>query len=385
MQDKKQKKIIFVYNDAGYLYRFRLSLMLSMKNKGWEVIAVSPYDDHAKRIENKGISFWKLPLERKGKNPFEDIRVFFRLTGLYIKEKPFIVHHFTVKPVIYGTLAARFAGIPGIVNLIPGLGYVFFRGGLLQRFVEIMYRISFAPRVRVIFQNADDLNYFTRRKLVNRQQTRLICGSGINMDMFDPEKFSQQKRPDTVIFTLVARMLWDKGIAEFADAAKMVHQKNAHTKFVLLGDPDAGNPASVPTSWLERLQKLDFIDWIKHRENIRPILAYSSVVVLPSYREGAPRALIEAAAMAKPIITTDVPGCREIVENGTNGLLVPKKNAASLAEAMLTLAGDAALRRRMEKSSRERALKYFDERLIIQQTQKIYAELMKFEGASYTF
>jgi hypothetical protein len=159
-----QKKILFVYNTARYLHNFRLGLMLKMKEQGWQVVAVSPYDDHAEKIENQGIRFQHIPLKRKGKNPFIDLWLLLRLAQYYRKEKPAIIHHFTIKPVIYGSLAARVSGVPGIVNLIPGLGYVFSRGGFLQLIVERMYRLALFSGIQVIFQNGDDLDYFVKKK-----------------------------------------------------------------------------------------------------------------------------------------------------------------------------------------------------------------------------
>lgn len=373
--EKKQKKIAFIYNSASYLYNFRLGIMLSMKERGWEVMAVSPYNDHSGKIRDNGIRFWNLPLNRKSKNPLSDILIFFRLVRFYKQEKPMIVHHFTIKPVIYGTLAARITRVPVIVNLIPGLGYVFSRGGFLQYVVEKMYRFSLSPHVRVVFQNLDDMTFFIKRKLIRRRQAHLICGSGIDTKLYSPEKIPQKENPSCVRFTLISRMLWDKGVAEFVKAAKLVKKKNPKTSFLLIGGPDKGNPSSIPISWLEKVGNLKFIKWIKHTDDVKPFLARTSVVVLPSYGEGAPRSLIEATAMGKPIIATDVPGCREIVKNGINGFLVPKKNAESLAQAMLILADDAAKRRQMGQASRERALKYFDERHIIKQTLEVYSLL----------
>lgn len=371
---RKQKKIIFVYNSARYLYNFRLSLMQSMKKRGWQVIAVSPYDQYAEKITHAGLCFLELPFKRKGQNPLKDLRLIFRLAQFYAHEKPTIVHHFTIKPVIYGTLAARYSKVPGIVNLVPGLGYAFSRGGYLQHIVEKMYRLAFSTRTHVIFQNPDDLNHFIRRKLVRPEQTHLICGSGIDTEFFSPDRFPQEKDPPQVTFTLAGRMIWDKGIAEFVEAAKIVHAENKETQFFLIGDPDYGNPNSVSEIWLENLQYMDFIKRIGHKDDIRPFLAQSSVAVLPSYREGAPRFLIEAASMGKPIITTDVPGCRDIVIHGRNGLLVPKKNVTRLAQAMLALAADPVKRQQMGSAGRERALNVFNELLVIRKTQEIYAK-----------
>lgn len=375
MTAKKQGKIAFVYNSASYLYRFRLSLMLSMKNRGWQVIAVSPFDEYADRIEAEGIRFWALPIHRKAKNPWEDLRIGLRLAGFYRREKPNIVHHFTIKPVIYGTAAARLAGISGIVNLIPGLGHVFLRGGGIQSLVENMYRTVFSSRVQVIFQNHDDLDFFVKKKIVRKEQSHLILGSGVDTEMFSPDKFPVDPSPTRLIFSMACRMLWEKGVSEFVEAAKIVKQKNSRAHFRLIGDPDVGNPASVPTSWLEKRIAPDYIDWVRHTDDIRPYLSDSAVAVLPSYREGVPRTLLEAAAMAKPIVTTDVPGCREVVEDGVNGFLVPPKNVERLAQAMLKLADDQGLRKKMGQAGREKMLQSFTEHIIIRKTLEVYEKI----------
>lgn len=346
--------------------------MLAMKKKGWEVIAVSPYDESAEKILAHGIRFQNIPLSRKGKNPFADLKTIFHLTRLYQKEKPNIVHHFTIKPVIYGTAAARLARVSGIVNLIPGLGYVFLKGGTLQHLVKKMYRFVLSPRVQMIFQNQDDLDFFHQNKLVDLQQTHIICGSGINTEDYSIENFPIPSPSSHITFLLAARMLWDKGIAEFVAAANIVKEKNPAAHFILLGSPDDGNPAAVPTSWLEEQLSQDHIEWIRHREDVRPFLVKADVVVLPSYREGASRALMEAAAMSKPIITTDVPGCRDIVENRQNGILVQPNNVDSLVQAMMELAADPQKRTGMGLAGREKALQSFSETTIIQQTLKVY-------------
>jgi glycosyltransferase involved in cell wall biosynthesis len=375
MMSKKPGKAVFIYNTASYLYRFRLGLMLSLKSRGWQVIAAAPFDDCARKIEAEGIRFQTLPMNRKGKNPWADFVLFTRLAMFYRREKPDLVHHFTIKPVIYGTAAARLAGVSGIVNLIPGLGHVFLRGGILQFWVEILYRMAFSPSVQVIFQNRDDLDFFARRKIVRKQQTHLIFGSGIDTSVFSPKKNPVHFSSSSLTFVLAGRMLWEKGVAEFVEAAKIVKRKNPQTDFKLIGDPDAGNPTSVPVSWLEEQQALDYIDWMGHTDDVSPYLDGSAAVVLPSYREGAPRVLLEAAAMAKPIVATDVPGCREVVEDGVNGYLVPPRNVERLAQAMLMLARDQGLRRHMGLASREKALRCFDEGLIIRKTLDVYKKI----------
>jgi len=372
----KPRTIVFVYNTAEYLVRFRLGLMRAMRRRGWRVVAAAPPDDHSPTIVAAGIPFVPIPMERKGRNPLADFRLWWRLLGLYRRERPSIVHHFTVKPVIFGSFAARVAGIPGIVNSVPGLGYVFLQGGRLRIMVERLYRLAFSPRVQVVFHNQDDRDFFVRRRMACFGQTHVICGSGVDTEYFAPRFCSEKDSPSSrPAFALVARMLWDKGVREFVAAARICHQHNPHTRFVLAGTPDPGNPSAVSPGWLRSLHALGYMEWRGHVDDVRPVLAEAAVVVLPSYREGAPRSLIEAASMARPIIATDVPGCREVVLPGINGLLVPVMDVAALAEAMLTLAGDPDLRHRMGQAGRRRVLLEFAERRIIRDTIKIYKQL----------
>lgn len=373
----KTGTIIFVYNTATYLYRFRLGLMQTMLRRGWRVIAAAPVDDFSDKIMQKGIQFKALPLSRKGLNPFKDARLWWRLLALYRRERPDIVHHFTVKPVIFGSVAARMAAVQGIVNLVPGLGYVFLHGGWLQKIVEKMYQVAFSSRVHVIFQNQDDRDLFVRKHMVRLGQTHVICGSGVNTNLFLPRRrIRGQFNSPRVTFALITRMLWDKGIAEFVAAARICNQCNPNTRFVLAGAPDPGNPSSIPPAWLQSLRALPYMKWHGHIEDVRLFLEGISVVVLPSYREGAPRSLIEAAAMAKPVIATDVAGCREVVKAGENGLLVPVRDVDSLANAMLTMAKDPGMRCRMGADSRRKALFQLNEKVVIRKTLEVYSKLI---------
>jgi len=373
-----EKKIIYVYNSAAYLIRLRLNLLREMRDNGWRVLAAAPSDPAATAIKKEGFGFLDLPFPRRGTNPFSDLGLLRRLFRLYRRERPAIVHHFTIKPVIYGTLAARLAGVPGIVNGIPGLGYAFLRGGPLRIVVEALYRLALPRRGEVIFQNPEDRNYFLSRGMAAAARAHVIRGSGVDTSEFAPASSATEVRPqdgappDPATFAFIGRLLWDKGVSEFAEAAAAVKRSRPETRFLLAGGPDPGNPASVPLSWLNRRCAEIPMEWLGHVEDVRPVLASASVVVLPSYREGAPRSLLEAAAMGKPVIASDVPGCRETVRHGENGLLVPPKNAAALAGAMLTLADEPALRRRMGRAGRDMALRLFDERLVVSQTLEVY-------------
>jgi len=367
------RTILYISNTAWYLFNFRLSLMQAMAARGWTVNAAAPLDPYAGKLTAQGIRFWETPLKRSSLNPLHDLVYLLRLWRLCRQVKPDIIHLFTVKPVIYGSLAARFAGVPGIVNSVPGLGYIFLRGGIIQQLVRLLYKIVLRPPAKIIFQNQEDMDLFLNLKLVTTPQTSLIRGSGVNSDYFNPEKIAITEDPNYTTFILLARMLWDKGIAEFVGAAQKVQAANPATRFILLGGSDAGNPAAVPEAWLREQHRQGYIQWIDHVDDVRPYLAASSVVVLPSfYKEGLPRSLLEAGALGKPIITTDIPGCRDLVADGVNGLLVPVKDVDSLTKAMLALSKNKTWREQMGQAGRKRVRECFDDRLIIQQTIEVY-------------
>jgi glycosyltransferase involved in cell wall biosynthesis len=234
-----------------------------------------------------------------------------------------------------------------------------------------MYNAALSKNSQVIFQNTDDRNYFSKNNIVPSTRTNIIKTSGVNIEEFAPSK-NYNLTNKTITFTLIARMLWDKGIREFIEAAEYVKQKNPSTHFVLLGGSDNGNPKAVPESYLLAKKLSGIIDWIDHVDNVRPYIDDSDVVVLPSYREGGPRSLIEGASMGKPLIATHVPGCREIVEHEVNGLLVPSRDVISLADAMLALSEDHELRYQMGRNGRKKVLEEFDEKIVIRKTLDVY-------------
>lgn len=375
MATNKLRTILYVSNTAWYLFNFRLSLMQAMAGRGWEVIAAAPLDPYAGRLTAAGIRFWDTPLKRRSLNPWHDLAYLMRLWHLCRQVKPDILHLFTVKPVIYGSVAARLAKVPGIVNSVPGLGYIFRRGGIIKQLVRLLYQIVLRPPAKIIFQNREDLALFLAMGLVTARQTFLIRGSGVNSEYFNAENLAITAAPDCTTFILLARMLWDKGIAEFVAAAQQVKAANPATRFMLLGGSDAGNPAAVPEAWLREQHRQGHIEWVDHVDDVRPYLAASSVVVLPSfYKEGLPRSLLEAGALGKPIITTDIPGCRDIVQDGVNGIIVPVKDVHSLTKAMLALSKNKTKRELMGQAGRQRVIEFFDDRLIIQQTIQVYRE-----------
>jgi glycosyltransferase involved in cell wall biosynthesis len=371
------RKIILVSRCAWTLYNFRAGLLRALKNIGYQVIGGGANGDgFESRITNLGVTFVPLPVDKRGINLQADLKLFWGLYRWYRYERPAVVHHFTIKPVIYGSIAARLAGVPRICNTITGLGYVFIEEDLtwLRYLVKWQYFIALACAHFTFFQNKDDLHYFISRGLIRRQKAGLLPGSGVDCSFFSPS-YSNLRLPDTpVTFLLVARLLREKGIEEFVEAARLVQQKFHTARFQLLGPRDERNPTVIGESELDHWQREGVISWLGETSDVRPIINEADVIVLPSYREGTPRALLEAAAMAKPLITTRTVGCREVVEEGVNGLLVPVKDSKALAEAMIRLIEDPALRERMGKAGRAKVEQEFDERIVIQKVLAAYAQ-----------
>ena len=371
------KKAVIVANTGFSLFNFRLPLMKYLSGKGWEVVAVANDEaDFGTKLNSMGFPFINISIDHKGKNPFYDILLTKKLVDLYKKEKPALVHHFTIKPVIYGSIAAKLVKKISVVNTITGLGYAFNKGGMLKYLTLLLYKVSLLGRPHVIFQNKNDYWYFLSKGFVSKKTSHIILGSGIDTERFKPLPYDENI--NEIKFLIVSRMLWSKGIAEFIKAAKKVLELYPNTKFTMIGGISgggaAGNPDAIPDDWLNSETNCENINWIGRLpfEEVIKYMEQCSVFVLPSYREGLSRSLIEAAAKGKAIITTDAPGCREALKNGVNGFLVPIKDVDALAECMLKFIRKPQLIREMGNESRKRAVKLFDEQLVLGQTALVY-------------
>jgi glycosyltransferase involved in cell wall biosynthesis len=386
------QKIIYFTNSVWFLYTYRLNLMLAMKSRGVEVIAAAPREDKYTRLfEQHGIRLLDVPVQMWSINPLEGVNIVLHMLRLYRQEKPDAVHSFALKANIYGSIAAHLARVPVIINTFTGLGHAFAKKNLLRSIVITLLRVALKSPVWATFQNPDDQNLFHSLNLV-RDRSTVIMGSGIDTKRFSPlpDMGLPPSSERTVTFLMFSKLIWSKGVREYIEASKQLSMRlrekgcNGRVKCVLLGGARAGNPTgvdsewlghpdSVPAEWIEDIAAKGDIEWISHDEDILPHIHRADVVVLPSYyREGIPRSLIEAMSCGKPIITTDTPGCRESVDDGVNGLLVPPKNVNSLADAMLTLTEDNDLRRRMGKASRERVIMLFSDQLVINKTFDVY-------------
>jgi glycosyltransferase involved in cell wall biosynthesis len=347
--------------------------MLEMKARGWEVVgAGAGGDGYEKAIRDLGVRFIELPVDRRALNPLADLRLLWALWRLYREERPAVVHHFTIKPVIYGSIAARLAGVHRIVNTVTGLGYVFSgaKERWLRSLVELQYKIALRCAHYTFFQNTDDRDLFVRRGLVPAARVGLLAGSGVDLDQFRP----MEPRADRSLQVLmIARLLRDKGIYEYVEAARLLRAEFPAVTFSILGGRDERNPTVVALADIEAWKRQGWITWHGEVADVRDYLAAADIVVLPSYREGTPRSLLEAAAMARPIVTTDITGCREVVDDGYNGLLVPVKDVMALAAAIRCLLRDAPLRHQMGLAGREKMCSQFDERSVIARIVEAYA------------
>lgn len=372
-------KVVLFANTEWYLYNFRRSLALALREAGHELLLISPPGPYGERLRALGFRWEPLPMQRRSLNPLREVRLLWHLWRLFRRERPVLVHGFTIKCAVYGSLAARIAKVPARINAVAGMGYVFTsedpRARLLRPVVRGLLKLALGGRdARLILQNPDDVAMFQRAALVKADRVRLIAGSGVDCARFAARA---GRRDDAGLprVLLAARMLWDKGIAEFVEAARRLRAQGRAIEFVLAGDPDPGNPAAVPEATLQGWVEEGLLQWLGHVEDMPALFASVDILVLPSYREGLPKGLIEAAACALPLVTTDVPGCREVVTDGVDGLLVPVRDAPALARAIARLLDDVDLARALGYAAREKALLQFDEGIVIERTLAVYSEL----------
>ena len=371
-----RKRLVFVINNLNFFVSHRLSLANAALAQDYDVHIIAPPSEQAQVLQQRGITVHELMLSRKGINPLQEFVALYRLYRLFKKLKPDLVHNITIKPIIYGGLAARIARVPSVVNAITGLGYVFVspsrKAHLLRYFTGLGYSLAFRhPNMRAIFQNRDDQNKFVDAGLLPSDRAILVRGSGVSMLKF--QAMPEPPLPCTVL--LASRLLWDKGIGEYVEAARILKQRS-DVRLVLGGDVDLGNPSSISKEQIGLWVKEGVIEWWGWFDDIKDAFAKSHIVCLPSYREGTPRVLIEAGACARPVITTDVPGCRDVIYNEENGLLVPKHNAKAIAEAVLRLAENSELRLQMGQRGREIVERSFSENIVNTKTLAVYDALL---------
>jgi glycosyltransferase involved in cell wall biosynthesis len=368
-------KVFLICNTAWSLYHFRLPLIRALQGAGHDVVTVSPYDDFVPRLARQGVAHVVVPMNRKGTNPLEDLALAVRYHRLLRRHRPDVVLAYRAKPNIYASLAARPLRIP-VVNTITGLGSAFMKPSPLTDVVGALYRMALRRSARVVFQNPDDLDYFVGRRLVDPGAVERIPGSGVDMQRFGLT--GPLPPSDRFVFLLVARLLWDKGIGEYVEAARRLRGRGLPVEWRLLGYLDPGNPSAIPGEQVEAWSREGVVRYLGASEAVAEAMREAHCIVLPSYREGLPRTLLEGAAMGKPLIATDVPGCREVVLHGHNGLRCRPRDAADLADqmlAMLQLPEEARLE--MGRRSHEKASREYDERLVIRRYLDLVTELAR--------
>jgi glycosyltransferase involved in cell wall biosynthesis len=358
----RAKKIVLSVNAAWNVANFRLGLIAALQAAGHEITVLAPADDSCAAIQAAGIRFRALPMDRKGVSPLADAGLYLRYRHALAELRPDVFLGYTVKPNIYGSLAAQALGIR-VINNVSGLGTAFIRGGMLTRIVSGLYRTAFRRSERVFFQNPDDRALFLNRGLLPEAKTALLPGSGIDLTRFAAAP--QPSGADGLAFLMVARLLRDKGVVEYVEAARLARAERTDLRFRLLGFLDPDNRTGIDRAQLDGWIGEGIIDYLGAAEDVRPHIKAADAIVLPSYREGLPRTLLEGAAMARPLIATDVPGCREPVAEGENGFLCAVRDPVSLAQAALRFAAlSPAERAAMGTASRRIAEERYNEQII---------------------
>jgi glycosyltransferase involved in cell wall biosynthesis len=372
-------RLLFVVNHAGFFISHRLPLALAAGDAGYDVHVATPLSKHVAKLQSiPGLVWHEIELSRSGLNPRAEWRSFRELCALYRRLAPRVVHHVTSKPVLYGTIAARLTGVWAVVNAISGMGHVHAEGGLsravMRTAVSLAYHFALRhPRMRVIVQNREHRQLFVSKHWVHPADVILVPGAGVDVSRFVQRA---ENTSGQVVIVLASRLLYTKGVEDFVAAARLLRERGVGAHCVLVGEPDSDNPASVPAEVLQRWHGEGVVEYRGRQEDMPAVFAQADIVCLPTYYgEGIPKVLIEAAASALPIVTTDWPGCREIVEHGVNGLLVPIRNPAALSAALETLVRDAGLRRAMGLRGRERAVGDYSLDSVIRRTLLLYREL----------
>jgi glycosyltransferase involved in cell wall biosynthesis len=357
----RNNHIVIAANTSWYVFNFRLPLMKALLAAKWRITVLTPRDEYTERIKAAGVAHRDIAFSAKGTNPLRELSAILSFRKAYRELKPAIVLQYTIKPNIYGSIAARALGIP-VINNVSGLGAMF-TGGLRETLGRVLYRYAFSRAQLVLFQNSDDRELFRKAALVDSQRTGLLPGSGVDTEYFSP----RPRGTGPFTFLLAARLLRDKGVEEFIAAARIIRDGGKSPRFILLGRHDPADPHCVDAGLLERAVHDGIIEMPGHTDDVRAFLAEADCVVLPSYyREGVPRSLLEAASMAKPIIAADSVGTREPVRDGENGFLCRPRDHEDLAEKMRAMLSAGPERRAtMGEASRRIAVERFDERLVI--------------------
>lgn len=356
------KTLLMVVNDAAFFLSHREPVAKAARDRGFLVVVATAAGPAVHAVVDAGYEHREIRLTRSGRNPFAEALSVVSLIRLFRSVRPDIVHLVTIKPVLYGGIAARMVGVPSVVSAISGLGTVFgsvsdSRMSMARFAAKLLYTLALGHRnQRVIFQNSNDRNVLTMMTRLRPDKAIMIPGSGVDLSEY---KMADEAETDVPVVVMAARLLRDKGVYEFTEAARILKQDDVRARFLLVGDPDHTNASSVNESQLEAWREEGIVEILGFRSDIASIFAMSHIVVLPSYGEGIPKVLVEAAACGRPVVTTDIPGCREAIAPDQSGLLVPPRDARALADAIKHLIENADLRRRMGRTGRRFAERHF--------------------------
>lgn len=371
------RRLMFVVNNPAFFMSHRVPVALAAQQAGYDVHVATMDGPAVAEIQSLGMTHHAIPMTRSGKHPLQELNTLRALVRLFRRVRPDVVHLVTIKPVLYGGIAARLARVPGMVAAISGLGFVFLSNSLKMRLVRAvvarLYRVALGhPNSRVIFQNANDRDLLKSLGAVRDEQVVMIRGAGVDLDAY---RATPEPPSPPVVVTMVARLLRDKGVREFVEAASILRKRGLPVTMQLVGGVDAGNPTSATQQEVDAWQRDGAVEALGERSDIASLYAACHIAVLPSYREGLPKSLIEAAASGRAVVTTDVPGCRDAIEPGKTGLLVPVRDAPALADAIARLVEDAALRQSMGEAGRKLAESEFDIRRVARVHVELYEAL----------
>ena len=370
-------RLLFLVNSSSYFLSHRLGIAIEAKKQGYEVHIASPEDGCEDTFKIKGLMHHKLPISRTSINIFSEIKAFLNIYFLIKKINPDLLHLITIKPVIYGGIISRLIQIKGVVSAVPGLGYVYISKGIrakiLRFFTNYFYKVSFSKKsLKIIFQNKDDMNKLRLAVGFDPIKSVIIKGSGVDLDEFKRTPLPEG-RP---VISMIARLQEDKGVIEFARAAQMINERKIEADFWLIGETDSSYPSPILKEDLQEWENKGFLKILGYREDINILIGNSNIIVLPSYREGLPKVLLEAAACGRPVITTDVPGCRAAIEDGKTGLLVPPRDSSSLADKIEYLLGNKELLKKMGNAGRKLAEENFSLDKVVSAHLKIYSSFL---------
>lgn len=362
-------KIAIVLNTSWNVYNFRLGLINALREDGHQVVILAPHDQYSKRLESLGYAFYPIRMDSRGINPLKDAGLIIELYKLYKQIAPDIILHYTVKPNIYGTLAARAAHIP-MINNVCGLGTVFLKKGWVSLIAKSLYRVAFRFPHKVFFQNHDDFQLFVREKLIKKSIADNVPGSGIDLSKFEPSVHPVDPSP-IFTFLVISRLIYDKGIVEYIEAIKKLRALGVSARFQILGAKDPIHQRGIPVETVDQWVSDGLIEYLGTTDDVKSRIELADCMVLPSYREGLPRTLLEAASLKKPIITTDTAGCRHVVDDQENGFLCEVRSADDLADKMMQMLSlSLEERKRMGEKGRLKVQELFDEKIVIHKYQE---------------